>query len=92
MQDAQILSSRRSAIPSTTHDVDKFLNLAHTLGTDLTHLERYERTELIALQNNKNDNAEMGSEWVLLVHNAPWQPGPRESGVLSHLSGEQVYS
>lgn len=44
---------RSSAVGETrfhhTHDVDKFLNLAHTLGTDLTHLERHERTELIAL-------------------------------------------
>jgi hypothetical protein len=32
-----------------THNVDKFLNLAYALGTDLAHLERHERAELIAL-------------------------------------------
>jgi hypothetical protein len=36
-----------------THDVDKFLNLADSLGTDLTHLKRHERSKLIALQNKQ---------------------------------------
>jgi hypothetical protein len=35
-----------------THNVDKFLNLAYSLSTDLTHLERYERAELVALQKS----------------------------------------
>ena len=39
----------------TTHNVDKFLYLAYSFGTNLTHLKRYERTESIALQKKKSE-------------------------------------
>ena len=43
----RVFTNRRT---SHTHNVDEFLNLAYSLGTDLTHLKRYKRAELIALQ------------------------------------------
>jgi hypothetical protein len=37
----------------TTYNIDKFLNLAYSFGTDFTHLERYERAKLITLPKKK---------------------------------------
>lgn len=47
----------------TTHNVDNFLNLAHSLGTDLTHLERHERAQLVALQKENRD----GERWREII-------------------------
>ena len=33
----------------STHDVNELLHLAHTFGCNLSHLERYQRTEFISL-------------------------------------------
>jgi hypothetical protein len=35
------------------------LNLAYSFGTDLTHLERYERAKFIALQKQKGAQNEV---------------------------------
>jgi hypothetical protein len=43
--------------PLTTHNVDKFLNLAYSLGKDLTHLERYQRAKFITLQKKEKEKA-----------------------------------
>jgi hypothetical protein len=34
----------------TTHNVNEFLNLAYSFGTDLTHFEGYERAKFITLR------------------------------------------
>jgi hypothetical protein len=58
----RVIQSFANLITPHTHNVDKFLNLAYSLCTDLTHLERYERAEIIALQ--KKELIRGASGWV----------------------------
>lgn len=77
-----------------THNVDKFLDLAYSFGTNLAHLERYEQAKFITLQKEKKARKEGVSKAVCYddsYNDTPWQLEPRESGVLSHLSLARVY-
>ena len=89
-----------TAMP-TTHNVDKFLNLAYSLGTDLTHLKRHERAKFITLSQKKKGGGREGgvNKYVICddacshdsYNNVPCQLEPRESGGLSRLSLARVY-